>query len=426
MGALTWGVLIVATVVAIIPNSLSTLYGLTSQSALDNADSAARRAARGETVTQTVPCRSTPLRIAPEAGLQDVVSSDDVATVLCQALPLWHPPSVPSVYHSLKLWGPESDFTEAMVGDLATSGNEWLKIVTNDAACRELTVPVGDSYLLDSPYGIRVVLAGTADAVEYRAEAHYGQLLMLLGEAGVPSTFPVVTESGKEGTVEDVYRDAVLRFSLAHEPEFMACALAYWHAPKKTWRNRLGEEYSFDDVIGTLLDRPFGEGSCGGCHAPYSVVVILRVDEEHGLLSPAMRKRAEDWLRTLCDRLEARQSESGAWGADWGETGMMWRDEVLDRITVTGHHLEWIALAPKHLRPSREAIARAVVSLRSDVEALQPLPYRSFKTLLPVSHAARALALCRGEDPYEAWVAYWNDGRIEKTPRGYRIGSPTD
>jgi hypothetical protein len=202
----------------------------------------------------------------------------------------------------------------------------------------------------------------------------------------------------------------------------MACALAYWHPPERTWQNRIGDTYSFDDLVVRLLDRPFGKGSCGGCHVPYAVVVILRADEQHPLLSPAVRKQAQDWLHILSTRLESCQTVSGAWDAGWGQTGVMWGDDVLDRITVTGHHLEWIALAPDDLRPARESVARAVIALRRDVEALLPLPYRSFKTLLPVSHAARALALCRNEDPYEAWLAYWNSGRILRTERGYQVG----
>jgi hypothetical protein len=279
---------------------------------------------------------------------------------------------------------------------------------------------------LDSPFGIRVVQQRSADAEGYRAEAHFGQLLMVLGEADVPSDTQVTTASGHVGVVNDLYQDAVLRYSPDGELEFIACALAYWHPPQTTWLDQFGDEHNFDELLRRLISRPLGAGSCGGTHVPYAVVAILRVDDQYQIISSAMRQAARTWLITLGQLLEQRWSEAGGWDSKWAsgvEKTLMWGDDILDRITVTGHHLEWMALAPVDCRPSRIAIKRAAGALLSDIESLPPLRRRSFKTLLPASHAARALALLRCEDPFVVWSRYWKAGKLKFTRDGYSVRS---
>jgi hypothetical protein len=356
--------------------------------------------------------------------MKNVVTEDDLVCVLCGALPLWNPPSVPSAFHELKLWGRNFAFTKDILGTERT-GEFLVTTLLNDDACRANTAPPGGSYLLDSPFGIRVVLAGTEDAVEYRAEGHYGQLLKVLGEVAVPSTTAVRTSSGRVGDVAELYQDAVLRFSLAQELEFVACALAYWQPPLKTWKDQFGNEYGFDQLLSKLIATPFGKGACGGCHVPYAVVVILRVDEDYSILSSAMRNAAQKWLAGLSHWLEDRESPLGGWDKSWGKLGVvpfLYGDDLLDRITITGHHLEWMSLVPNDSPlPSEFVIKRAVAAIRRDVRALPALPYRSFKTLLPVSHAARALALFRRDDPFSVWIKYWNAGRLTRSETGFEL-----
>lgn len=383
----------------------------------------ARVAAQGKRIPLIGKCREHPIKVSPNQGLAHVVSEEDLVLVLSAALPWWNPLSVPSAFHELKLWGKNADFTRKMLGT-QRSGEFLVTTLLSDRACRKNTVRSGGSYLLDSPFGIRPVLLGSDDAIDYRGEAHYGQLLMILGEAGVPGTASVTASSDRIGNIMDIYQDAVMQFSIGHELEFISCALAYWNPPQKTWRNQFGNEYSFDQLLSQLIATQLGKGTCGGCHVPYAVVTILRVDEQFAILSDAVRERARKWLKTLAYYLEYHLSESGGWDNYWGhdsKSKFVMGDVVLDRITITGHHLEWIALAPPDVRPSEMTVRRAVKALRQDVESLPPLHIRSFKSLLPVSHGARALALLRGDDPFSAWINYWKKGRLIRTNKGFEI-----
>jgi hypothetical protein len=385
---------------------------------------AARSVMRGERIPRIDQCRERPIDVAAKRYLTNAVSEEELVAVLCGALPLWNPPSVPSAFHELRLWGRKCAFTKEMLGAERT-GEFLVTTLLNDDACVANTASPGGNYLLDSPLGIRVVQAGTLDAVEFRAEGHYGQLLKVMGLVGVPSTTSVSTSSGRVGTIADLYQDAVMRFSLHQELEFIGCALAYWHPPRKTWNDQFGNEYNFDHLLKSLMATPFGKGACGGGHVAYAVVTILRVDEQYPILSAGMRPQARAWLGALSQWLEAREAPEGGWDKSWAQPGVLrfvYGDDLLDRITITGHHLEWMALVPSDdLRPAEAVIKRAVAALRRDVESLPPIEHRSFKTMLPVSHGARALALFRGDDPFAVWVKYWKAGRLERTERGFAL-----
>jgi hypothetical protein len=75
---------------------------------------------------------------------------------------------------------------------------------------------------------------------------------------------------------------------------------------------------------------------------------------------------------------------------------------VYDQILVTGHQLEWLALAPEEVQPPRENIVRAGQWL---AKTLLELDQKDLEAAYgPYTHAARALALWRNQDPYQAWL----------------------
>jgi len=353
------------------------------------------------------------------------VSDEQLFVALSASVPMWNPPTVPCLLHELRLWGKEAVFSKQVLKTYDRTGAFMVETLLSDKACRERTVQIGGAFLLDSPYGVSVVVSGSMDAVRTRAEGHYGQLLNVLAEAGVPSTTPVTTSSGRTGTVADVLQDAMMRFSWTRELDFIGPALARWLPPETTWMDRFGNEADVDGLVAALLKQPLGKGSCSGCHVPHAVVIILRVDERYPLLSETVRRQAHDWLIALSAGLDRSQLSSGGWDENWSgnpeAAESTWHDPLLDRISATGHHLEWIALAEPGSRPSEEAVRRAVEAVRRDIDALPSMESRSFRSLLPVSHAARALALLRLEHPYTAWRRFWDQGCLVHGSRGWQL-----
>ncbi len=262
-------------------------------------DVPARRAARGETLPLFIKARELPLQVEPASGFEDCVTDEQLLVALKASLPLWHPPTVPSLIHELKLWGKDAVFTKEQVGGEGRTGKMMVETLLSDPLCRDNTVRLGDGdggpYLIDSPYGIHPIQSGSYDAVEYRAESHYGKLTMLMALAGMPLSTPVTTSSGRVGTLADVLQDTIMNFGWEQELEFIGCSLAFWLPPERSWSNKFGETFTFDELMDRLLAAPLGKGCCGGTHVPYTVVVLLRVNEQHQILELKTKERAEAW-----------------------------------------------------------------------------------------------------------------------------------
>lgn len=365
--------------------------------------------------------REFPLQVHGVPGLSDCVHDYELAECLCASLPYWNPPTVPSLLHELQLWGREAVFDRDVVG-IPRSGSSMVVTLLNDVACKAQTSSDGGHYLIDSPFGIHVVQVGTADAKGYRGEGHDGQLLKVLGEVGVPLSTLVTTETGRQGTIGDLLQDSIKRFFLeSSDLEFMGIVLSLWLPPTKSWTDRFDQTHTFDDLIEALIARPLGDGSCGGCHVPYAVAVILQVDSNIPILSATSRSRAMTWLNALSEIIDQSQLSQGGWDRKWigkGRVKTVFGDELLERITITGHHLEWIAIAPEQVRPSKVTTEHAIRSLAVMTRSLPAVSVRSFKSLLPCSHSARALCRMRGQLPFAVWHYLRDSQQVERAPGG--------
>lgn len=374
----------------------------------------ARLAAQGAKVSRIVRCREYPFQARPVPGLAHLLSERDVVEVLNAAVPSTYRPSVGTLLHELKLWGPAFAFQKNMYGFWRT-GAYVVETLLHDKLCVERTTFRDGSFLIESPYGVRVELLGVGADVNGRAEAHFGQLLKALGQANVASQTPVIPSSGRASTIDDLFQDAVLRYSHDHEPEFFACALAHWQSQAQ-WSNEFGEVFDFDQITNRLLDLPEGNGACAGCHVPYALVYILRLDEQQQVLSPEVRDAAMSRVKVIARMLEQRASPSGGWDKSWSgaraPSETSFGDALLDRLMVTGHHLEWIALAPTTLRPSHVAIGKSVNAIVADVKEFRSRGTPHWKTYPLITHAARAVSLIRCEDPFVLWNRWWQAGKL--------------
>lgn len=365
----------------------------------------ARRAIRREATTPCVRANLHPIRLAPVGGLENTVSDCALAVALTASVPNWTPPTTAILLHELRLWGVRTEFDETTVRTPHTG--RWLvETLLDDALCRRRTRQGRGSHLLESPYGIHVTARGSHESDDGLGEAHHGQLLKVLSERGVPTSEPVKAALDRAGTVGDVLNDGILRTTYERELEFIAVAAALYIPPGTIWENEFGERGSHDWLLEGLLRRDFGSGTCFGTHALYAVAIMLRANDVAGFLEEKTRVRAEQQLNRAAKVLNDLAENGVAWDNTWAgnpDGSLGYRDPALDSINIIGHHLEWIAMAPSHLRPAPDVVASAVEMLCHHLTRLGPMQTRSFKSDLPCSHAARALCLLRRVDPYEHW-----------------------
>jgi hypothetical protein len=342
--------------------------------------------------------QSVPLSIRIEPFTGAPLSQDQLRRVALAVVPRWKVGKVPSILHALRLWGPQSTFSDDRfihpnrLGIL--SGDQMVQILLDDRKLHKSLVPC-ESILYWKPDGIEVQYGHNS------TPAHCDQLLKVLAEIGLPANTPVSTFGEHQGTINDIIKGSLRDFLIDQELEFTAVAYSRWLPPVKSWTNRFEETCSFDNLADALLKKPLGKGACYGIHVPYALVNLLRANEQHSVVSSATAKSIENRLVEISRLLESHQDESGAWFGDWTTAPVSGTSSQnsFEIITATGHHLEWVALAPNRLRPSEQSVAKAARLLARLIPEHDSITISNPRSYGPFSHAARALMLLHNVNP---------------------------
>ena len=181
------------------------------------------------------------------------------------------------------------------------------------------------------------------------------------------------------------------------------------------------------ELVNELIDHPLELGPCNGLHRLEAMVVLYRADEQLHQLPEKTRQKMLAHMKAVSNLVVASQHEEGYWNRSWprgakafdivkqpssdpakpnkaGETAEAPKKietPLHDKLLVTGHHLEWLALAPEEVQPPRETIVRAGQWL---AKTLVEMDQKELTAAYgPYSHAARALCLWRGVEPIDAW-----------------------
>ncbi|MBC8117240.1 MAG: hypothetical protein H7062_22825, partial [Candidatus Saccharimonas sp.] len=300
--------------------------------------------------------RETPLVIEPFYDDPEVVSDEELAAVLAKIRPKFSREKLKSnhVEHAMRTWWLNAKFHDP-------------KVMSGEAM-KDYLVDHGQ-FLASWGDKVKPILQDRTDGVAIRwgkeecASIHHDHWLASLTEAGINLHDPVFTPSRRR-EIADVLQEALRDFRLDEvEVEWSALAFGLWIAPQKTWTTRAGRELSFDLLAERLMRGHKKFGVCSGLHRVYSLMVLVRLDDDHDILSDAMREQVMEHLRSVRDLMMVSQFPDGHWPSNWSEgadsVAKPINDELYKQVIATGHQLEWLAIAPKELHPPREQILKA-------------------------------------------------------------------
>jgi hypothetical protein len=310
------------------------------------------------------------------------------------ALPRFNNPPAGLSLHDASVWnlgGEVRNFPESDNWIRVKRTSDLLDVLINDSLMKN---NYGERaihpYLLKSPYGIHVSRAYSDVDPDLPSEFHFGQLGKVLGLCNCPIELPVV--ASEVGTVKDILTDMFMNYTADEEQEFFAVAAAHYLPPTRRWKNKFGDEFSFDSLAIGLIETPFGVGACCGIHVPIAVASILESHRQIQILDTETVSKCEDYLRRVSQFLTQREDKAGGWSS-WGfdvdkQTQML--DTDVQTLLATGHHLEWMSIAKPELCPDRAVIQRAIIRGFSIVVDFAKEDH-TFKAQLPLLHFLRAI-----------------------------------
>ncbi len=362
--------------------------------------------------------RQTPLTVTPLYDDPSVVSDEDLAAVLKKIRPKFPEKGRKPNYieHALRAWGVSATFRDPAV----MSGRELRDFLLDHS--RYLASWAGgpsqnvQPLLIDRPRGVAIRWGMHQDT-----SVHHDHLLACLSEAGVSRDQKVYAPSGRDLTVNDVIQEALRDFRLEEqETEWSAMAFALWLPPVKSWRTKAGREITFDMLAERLMRGQKEIGVCSGTHRVYSLMLLWRLDREYDILSDEVAQAVFEDLKSVRDLIAASQFPDGHWPPNWPDGRAAVenprQDAEFKDVIATGHHLEWLAIAPKELHPPREMVQKAARWLIENTTSKPDAEIYDKYTFY--SHVGNALALWRRTHP----AAFWRKWTAEHP--GYEQSTP--
>ena len=264
------------------------------------------------------------------------------------------------------------------------------------------TFPDAPSLVYRGPTGWCVRLrTGDPRKEHWQTQYHVDQALAVCAEAGVPIDTPL-SVGNQSCSIAELLDSSRLAYVAGQECEWSLVAYCSYLPDDHQWVNRFGETWSYERIVGTLIARDPGFGSCAGTHKQYALAYALRLDQENSFLSDPARAQIEDYLRSCSAALMRTQLPSGAWDSRWADaapdgSGQLFAGAPVDELLlVTSHHLEWLFIAPDELRPADGSLTAALEFVAR--AALQYSPEESLAQYCALSHTARCLSLATALD----------------------------
>jgi hypothetical protein len=344
--------------------------------------------------------RDLPWKIAPRYNEPRVVTDEQLAAVLDRVKPPASPVLTNNFVHALRLWGAEADFGDPTI----PTGAELRNYFLDDRVFQKFAGADAPPLFYRDGDGVEARSFDDQTAFRETSSYHLDDLLATLGETGTPRSTPLRLREGT-ATVNDLITASMRRYNLERlEFEWTAIVYARYLFPLPEWRNKFGDKIDASRLIAECINLPLADGQCNGLHRLEALAVLQRADEQAHALTPRNRRDILVHMRRVSNLLTESQTVEGYWNRHWPAGRAALADKtatIHDKILVTGHQLEWLALAPPEVQPPPETIVRAAQWLTRALLELDD--QQLIKAYGPYTHGARALCLWRSAEPIVAW-----------------------
>ncbi|HZZ76897.1 MAG TPA: hypothetical protein VFE62_00165 [Gemmataceae bacterium] len=259
------------------------------------------------------------LKTRVEAAIQQVQDRD-----LLTSNAFW------TVFHGILGIGPEKTMlTDAMTKKKVNA----VDYICNGGAIRGMQfLPTNDG--LDVQTGPQFV-----------GQGHQDQFIAEMAEWGMPADrkFKV---GGRDYTFADFTRHSKMRASVKREQElsWAIIIIGQYYGTKARWTNSFGEDLDYDDVVRYETNASVNQAACGGTHRLYGLTWAYHLHLKNGGKAEGVWQDVASKIAQYKELARDLQGPDGACSTDYFK-GKGRNPDLGQRISTTGHTVEWLALA---------------------------------------------------------------------------------
>lgn len=280
--------------------------------------------------------------------------------------------------------------------------DEMLQIFLDSSAC-EKHFGLHQSMLEVTRHGLRYAMPDRPSAT---GQGHDDQVISMLAEQRLPLETELHVESKlarNKFTINNLMTDLLARFSTRHEFEWSLLSIAQYDPELRSWSNRFGEEYTFEEAVRTLTQKDLANSSCCGMHVCTTVAALLQLDEKHAIFSQETRGLMEAYLLSVLLAVDETMIATGSVNPWWytATSFAQWSPakqeslassappRVIDQMLATSHFIEFCSMLPDSVEYDSRKLVPMFHFLNDSIRQMQPSQGR--QRFCPYSHSLKVI-----------------------------------
>ena len=218
-------------------------------------------------------------------------------------------------------------------------------------------------------------------------QGHQGQLLALLAQARVKSTYPIRVE-GKEFTIADLVESEKKTCYPKTELTFKLLGLQAYLDLDARWVNDQGMTWDFATLVREEMHQPVRTAACGGTHRLSGLTFAYKKSLKTGRPLTGEFAAAKKFVANYQNYAYRLQNPDGSFSTEWFR-GPGSEADLDRRLKTTGHILEWLLYAAEDKHFTYPRTVKAVNYLSNIMWNNRTRDWEAG----PLGHAIHALVL---------------------------------
>ncbi len=243
-------------------------------------------------------------------------------------------------------------------------------------------------WFLITPYGGK----GHPYTERYEFEGHPNQFLALFSLARLPRDYSFQVGNRKI-TIDDMIRNAKMEVNNREEIAWTLWTLAYYEPSDASWINKEGQRWSIEYLVKLQMSKPVVKSACGGMHGLFAIASARNAYLQTGKPLRGTWLEAHMHLRKHIEMARWGRNRDGSFSSKYFRS-RGYTNSVKERLSTTGHTLEFLMVAVPASRLSEPWIKNAAARIATDLIASRNAP-RELDGIGGMYHALHSLILYR-------------------------------